>query len=215
MAKSPANRANYAAFIADVAGSRKLTDRAGLQRRLRQLLDQLSAEHQGALTGRLVLLRGDEIQGLLSRPSAVVGLLSTLATEIFPHRLHCGVGYGPVTTDLLPDPAQMDGPCFYSARAALDRAERTDSWMVAEGFGSPQDQTLTTIFALMHAIRGSWTGRQNEIAHLARTAQQKEVASKLGVSPSVVSESLKASSFRAIRDGEETAAQILATFDRE
>ena len=57
-----------------------------------------------------------------------------------------------------------------------------------------------------------WTSRQAELARAAREASQKDVAADFGISPSVVSESLKAASFAAVRRGEEAARAMLREF---
>lgn len=205
----------YSAFIADLVRSRDIPDRAALQQRLGALLERLNTEHEADLVGRLVLVRGDEVQGLFRTSKNIVALVDALATGLYPERVQCGLGYGPVATGLVDDPAQMDGPCFHLARQALDRAKKQNSWLVACGFGSEVDVTVSTLFRLMAAIRHGWTQRQNELTSLARTMRQKEMAARLDVSPSVISESLKASSFKAVRAGEALAVQIFDGFESE
>jgi hypothetical protein len=196
----------YVALIGDVVASRRIAQRAKFQQDLRNLVGQLNQRFASALIGPLTLLKGDELQALFSQPLSGVRVVIELADLLFPERIRWGFGYGPLATEKLPETAQMDGPCFHHARSALEAAQKTDCWLVARGFGetaaSLADLMITDHFALMGAVRNRWTERQAEFVRAARSSLQKNVAKKLGVSPSVVSESLKLASFAILEENE-------------
>ncbi len=202
----------YCALIGDVVGSRGLPDRSGLQERLRTFLAQLDRRLGPDLAARFELARGDEIQALLLRPAGAVEALSFLAEELHPVRLTWGLGLGALTTGLAERPGQIDGPAFHRARRAWQEARSSDRWLAARGFGEVEDSVLTGLFTLLGALRARWTERQNQFVREARGDLQKNVAQRLGVSPSVVSESLKAAAFQAVLQGEETARRLLEQF---
>lgn len=204
----------YVALIGDVVDSRGLEHRSEFQSQLRDALERLERQLNGALVGRLVLLRGDEIQALFSRPEAAVEVVVQLAEDLFPVRMSYGLGYGSLSTELLSDVAQMDGPCFHHARSALEMAKRSGDWLVARGFNEPANRVVSALFRLMHVVRSRWTERQAQFVQAARSSQQKDVAARFGVSPSVVSESLKAASFTAVREGERATREALRQFGK-
>jgi hypothetical protein len=218
----------YLALIGDLVASRLNADRAGVQAALGALLADLNRElGPEVLAAPFVLTAGDELQALFRIPAPAVGavqeLTDALAITPLEQPIVFGLGLGSLSTGALPPPpaqaesaALLDGPCFHQARAALERAQKGRGWAACGGFGDDYDRVLDGLFELMGAIRGGWTAKQRLYAmERRRLDQQKEVAEQHRVSPSVVSESLKAASFDAILRGEEAARVLLVRAVRE
>ncbi|MFT7462374.1 MAG: hypothetical protein ACI9EF_000714 [Pseudohongiellaceae bacterium] len=88
------------------------------------------------------------------------------------------------------------------------------AWVVFQGFDTVDDRTLTSLFELMGAIRVEWTSKQSlYTVELRSLGKRIQVARKMRVSPSVVTESLQLSRFDAILNGEEAARLVLGRFD--
>lgn len=206
----------HVALIGDVVGSRQLEDRAGVQRELRMHLSRLSEElADRGLEAPLEVVSGDEVQGLWARPGSVVDAVVGLAEALHPVRLVWGLGAGAVDTDLSGRVSAMDGPCFHRAREALEDAAREGVWLRTGGWPAGDAGPLEALFRLMGAIRAGWTETQARYARAVRGRLQKEVAEEFGVSPSVVSESLKAARFRDLAEGEAAARALLDRFASE
>ncbi len=214
----------YAALTGDlVASKRRAPDfRATIQKEALQVLTELNEKLGDHLARPLVLTAGDEIQGLFHTPSSVVEAVQVIKDRLFGsaaagQEIVFGIGRGPLSTGLLPEARsveQLDGPCFHQARAMLQRAKKQKVWAVFGGFGETEDEVLNSLFELMGAIRAGWTTTQSlYIQDLRELGKRILVASRRGVSPSVVTESLQLSRFRAIENGEETARSILRQFD--
>jgi hypothetical protein len=137
-----------------------------------------------------------------------------------------GIGLGVLSTGKIPappgqaeSPALLDGPAFYMARAALERVQHEGGWVRFEGFPEPMDDVLDALFGLMGAIRERWTANQGGVSYrmrdfgACRTPSQRALAKQLGVSPSVVSETLKASRHLQLIEGEAAAHKLLATLE--
>ncbi len=215
------------ALIGDLVGSREEPPavRQELQRTVAALVrEEVERLGPARLAGPLVQTAGDEIQALFRGPDGVVELVSR-ATERLLGRaadrpIAFGIGLGALTTPPLPEPpgqienvALADGPAFHRARAALERARKRREWAVFEGFGATGDLVLDALFQSMWALRGRWTAVQGLYAReMRRLGVQKEVAREHGISPSVVSESLKAASFDVVLASEEAARRALAHF---
>lgn len=209
---------SFLALIGDLAGSRRLPDRADTQRRLEEALAALNERQAGGSpAARFVITAGDEFQGLLRRPEAVLDALLFLEEREPAVRIRYGIGWGSLATPLRPDALGMDGPCFYLAREALMTGKRDDRWVTARGFGAAEDAVLDALFSLLGALRAGWTRTQARTVALARAAERegrtrRSVADGLGVSPSVVSEALKAARWEAAREGEAALRRALALF---
>ena len=202
----------YVALIGDVVDSRNSSDRKGLQERLLREIHRLNRSDDGAFLSPLALTAGDEVQVVLTRPENVVDVVVALSDAIAPEKIIFGVGFGALSTQLDSDVARMDGPCLHRAREALGEV-KTDRWLVARGFGAVLDQVLSAVFNLIYSVRSRWKPKQLSYARAARSdREQKEIAAEFGVNPSVVSESLKASSFSVVQEGERAARHLLEEF---
>lgn len=226
----------YAAVTGDLVASRKVSapERAEVQRETLKVLEELNRDLGQALARPAVLTAGDEIQALFRVPSEVVTFVRIIKDRLCgsaaPNQdIVFGVGFGVLSTGLLSQATsveQLDGTCFHRARETLTQAKMRKAWVVfqgfgtvdgfdtVDGFGTVDDRTLTSLFELMGAIRAGWTSKQSlYTVELRSLGKRIEVARKLGVSPSVVTESLQLSRFDAILHGEEAARLVLRRFD--
>lgn len=216
----------YLALIGDLVGSREETSDA--RQKLQQEVARLLGEENRRLgperlAAPIVQTAGDEVQALFRGPDGLADFAFRATGRLYGRAerpIAFGVGLGAISTPAMPpSPAQaenvalVDGPAFHRARAALERARKRREWAVFEGFGDPGDLLLDYLFQSMWAIRARWTATQNLSAtDMRELGLQKEVARRQGVSPSVVSESLKAASFEVVLAGEEAARRALAHF---
>lgn len=230
-------RPSYVALIGDLVDSRSLApkQREELQSDLHVWLEDLNrAQGPEGLAAPLTLTAGDEIQGLFRKPSGLVTVIQVLTDRMFqldgqPTALF-GLGRGPISTGRIPalsqakSPALLDGPAFHNARAALEHAQDVGGWVRFVGFDPPDfvvDHVLDALFALMGTIRERWTANQGRLSYLMRGTvdpsppSQSDLARRLKVSPSVVSETLKASRHLQLVEGEEAARALLATLERD
>jgi hypothetical protein len=209
----------HLAVIGDLSGSRGVPDRAALQRDLKHAL-KLIGERKSFAAARAAgpeITAGDEFQVLLyaderRAPGTVaMSFLAELSEEL-PVKCAFGIGFGTLSTALKAPIRELDGTCFHRAREALERAKREDRWAVVAGVPAPDAEIANAILRLTGSIRESWTDRQKEIIRVRRkTPLQKDVARKLRVSPSVISEALSAARHDAVLEAEAT---VVAMFDR-
>lgn len=187
----------FGALIADIVRSRSLEDRGRAQERFLEVLQDLNRRHGPLLASRFTITLGDECQALVYEPHRAVQLADELMRRLAPLRVRFSLGVGPLDTALDPDPRRTDGPCLHRARAAMERLKRSRRLWSVSGLGETWDPLLSDIGALSHAVRGRWTPRQLEIMEaLDGVAYGKDAAARLGISPSVVSESMSS----ALRD---------------
>jgi SatD family (SatD) len=199
----------YLALIGDVVGSRELSDRAEVQRRLQATIGELNVELVGALAAPLKLVAGDEVEGLLIGGEAVVDVVVALADALHPAALAWGLGLGPLTTDLSEDVSVVDGPCLHLARGALESWEAKERWLSPAGIDAPAGVAIGALFTLMWAIRAHWTDTQLRYVRGARLGTQQDVAERFGVSKQAVSKVLASARFHAVEQGEAAARALL------
>ncbi|NIM94184.1 MAG: hypothetical protein GTO18_10800 [Anaerolineales bacterium] len=188
---------NYIALIGDVVRSREVTDRGGLQERLRGGIIEVNEQFKSKIAASFVLTIGDEFQGLLWRAEGLDRLLAHIRSFTHPVELRFGLGIGGLETELRQIALGMDGPCFHRARDAIERAEAMHTYVEVD-VGA--DDNAFAIYALLYsASRRDWTERQRQVLDLAMAGLSgKAIASQLGVTPSAVSQHLQATEADAI-----------------
>ncbi len=199
------------AVIADIVGSRTLTDRAGAQRAIVASAQQVHADHPVAATP-LTATVGDEFQAVY--PDLAAALTSLLLLQLhLPDgiQLRFGLGVGAVEPV---DDAITDGPGWWAARAAIEQAHRLQDRAVPRArtriaAEAGQDAVMTDRIAYANAyllardeLVSAMTGRTRRLTYgrcLGRT--QRELADAEGISQPAVSQALSAAGSAALVAG--------------
>lgn len=204
------------ALIGDLSGSRDLDRerRREVQERLTGLLEELNADVEDALLARFTVTLGDEFQGLLRRPEAIVEVLWRLRRELPSLRLWTGVGRGELDTPLKEQAIGMDGPAFHHARRAVERArEERVHGGVFVGFDA-DDEVLTGLARLLDHHRHALTAPQLEAADQVRAGRkQSEIADEFGVTRQAISKRLKSAAWDVYRTGEDALRAMLRRYE--
>lgn len=204
-----------ATLIGDIVGSRLHDFPAGLHHRLHTALDRTNELFEPAQ--RLEITVGDEFQGCFAkvadavRASLLIRLLLVTDEEGADSRY--GLGWGRVTVfDANRSPVSQDGPGWWAARAAIERAAglkkspRT-SFVRTCFSSSPDDEvgaarcdaSIEAFLLCRDAAVGHMTKRQRELLLGAMLGHsQDELAHLEGITQSAVSQTLARSGATAI-----------------
>jgi hypothetical protein len=202
----------YIAVIGDIRKSRRALERAALQRVLENALVGVNGRFKSELAAGFVVTLGDEFQGVLLRPSALMDVLVALDEALDGAAVRYGVGWGTLSTEVKEHALGMDGPCFHLAREALAAGKRDDRWVTVAGFGD--DDVLNGTLWLVGAARWQRTDIQRQTVAMARESHtQKAVAEARGVSLTTVSKALKSALHEPVLAAEGAASEILSRYD--
>ncbi len=201
--------------IADIVGSRRLSDRAGAQIALEETIARVEGEQpfaERALTPTV----GDELQGVYPDLTAALKALLLLQLAL-PHGLECRFGIGLGDIEPLPSTEEelTDGPGWWAARAAIERvhalqqraAPSARTWVdVAEGADN-DDVRSRVAFANAYLLTrdqlvGAMSERTRRLVYgrcLGRT--QRALAEAEGITQSAVSQALAGAGAGAILEG--------------
>lgn len=189
-------------LIGDLVGSRGLADRGGVQQRLVDVLDEVSALLTPAQ--RLEPTVGDEFQGAFHEVGAATQAALLVRLAMLPEvDVRCGLGHGEVTVhDGGRTPLLQDGPGWWAARAALEELARPRRTSARTWFAGPDD-AMVNAFLL---TRDVLVDRLNErglrlLAASLRGVTQSEIAAAEGISKSAVSQQF-ARGVGAVRDAQ-------------
>ena len=152
---------------------------------------------------------GDEVQGLLDAPEAVVEALRTVLRD---GNWSIGLGIGPVETPLPGSVREARGPALLVARDAVDRAKGAGEVRLA--VGSASDPVGAGDVEAVARLVGTLIGRRTDtqwatIDAVDAAPTQRAAAEALGVSPQNVSQTLTASAIAAERAGYPVLVRLL------
>jgi hypothetical protein len=164
------------------------------------------------LPARLAFERtvGDEFQGVLDDPAAVVAALETLLRS---GEWNIGIGIGAVETPL-PDQARAGrGPAYLAAREAVTRAKSSPWHVRAVGEGEGDHvRALESAIWLWAALLARRTPRGWEVSDLVDEGlTYDEAAVKIGISQSAVSQRAAAAGIAEGRRARELVEYLTRT----
>lgn len=148
---------------------------------------------------------GDEIQGVLDSPLALPLAVELLLRE---DAWHIGIGVGAVETPLASSARSGRGQAYLNAREAVTAA-KSSPWHLRVVGDSPWARRLETTLWLWAAVLARRTSRGWEVADLAAEGlSYDEVARRLGISPSAVSQRAAAAGIVESRRARELATDL-------
>ncbi|MBL0888657.1 SatD family protein [Myceligenerans indicum] len=194
-------------LIGDLIGSREAPDRAALQRRVGQILDQVNEA-----IDTMQLLEptvGDEIQGGFATIGDATLATLVIRLELAPDAdMRFGLGYGDVTVhDGDRRPLLQDGPGWWAAREAIEtlKGKRGTLYVGPQDGDDTPDPAFVNAFLLARdALVATLNARQHRMLLLALKGQsQRAIAEAEGITESAVSQAF-ARGVRAAHDAQIT-----------
>lgn len=196
-----------ATVIGDVVRSRRSLDRVALHDRLAAVLDDLNAASSPATPFRITV--GDEYQGGFATVAEAVRATLRIRLALAPGtEVRHGIGWGEV--DLLQDePRVEDGPGWWAAREAIQEVHRAEQrpgsrlrrtvFRRADDGEEPEPATLEAMLVLRDQMVGALSERSLLVLRgLLDGVSQRALAAGLGVSPSAVSQRVRADGLTAL-----------------
>jgi len=202
-----------AALTVDIVGSRELADRVAAQKQLEATLDRVAAALPVA-THALRPTVGDELQGVY--PHLRAAMATTLLLQLaLPEGIDCrfGIGLGQIESIPSRDGALSEGPAWWAARAAIEKAEdlarrefrQARTWVeTAADEGDAVELARIANAGLLARDRlvGKWSGRVRRLVYgRIMGTLQAELADAEGISQSAVSQTLSAAGAAAVIAG--------------
>lgn len=198
-------------LLADVRGSRERENPVAGLDELRNRAESANQRYAADLLVPFSVSGGDEIQALLTSPTAMLEIVEHLDLVTGVPIFRFGCGFGTLQTAIAARSWEMDGTCFHLAREAIERGKAGRRWMTFAGFGPPFDGVLDAMARSLQVMREDWTERQRA-ALVARRGHgsQKETAAGMGIDPTTLSKMLRAAHAREYREVQ-AAARLLMT----
>ena len=206
-----------ATLIGDLISSRGMADRAGVHTRIAAAVAGINEAFDPVTPLRITL--GDEYQGAFERVGDAVRATLRLRLALAPELdVRHGVGWGEVAV-LADEPRVEDGPGWWAARDAIEavaEAEsrpgsrfRRTSYRRAEHTAGPEPAMVEAVLVLRDQMVGGLSERGLSVLRgLLSGATQREIATTLGISPSAVSQRIRADGLAALVAADEWMEQV-------
>lgn len=208
---------SVATLIGDLVGSRTARDRSALHTRLTEVLDQFNAEH--APRTSLRIQAGDEYQGTFDSLGSALQASLWLRLALLPsYDVRHGIGWGPVRV-LGEEPRVEDGPGWWAARDAIagiadpkgrpGGRERRTSYLRVEGVEGPDPAAVEAYLMVRDtAVSGLSPRSLSVLRGLMAGLSQREIAERLGISPSAVSQRVRGDSLLVLAAADDLTGEV-------
>lgn len=205
------------AVIGDLLGSRGSGDRAALHRALARAVDEVNARLDPATPLRITV--GDEYQGVFDTVGEAVHATLLVRLMLLPdHDVRHGLGRGE-TTVLAEDPRVEDGPAWWAARDAIEAVEAAEAraatrrlrtaYVVAPGVEGPEAGAVNAALVLRDEVVSGLSARAVSVLRgLLSGEAQRDIADRLGISPSAVSQRIRADGLAAVVAADELIREV-------
>lgn len=196
-----------ATLIGDLVGSRDVGDRGGLHARLAGALAEINETFEPITPLRITV--GDEYQGAFATVGAALKTSLRLRLALLPDfDVRQGLGWGPVQV-LDPAPRVEDGPGWWAARDAISTVEaaearsagrhRRTAYAPAPNAGGPDPAAIEALLLLLDSTLARQSARSLSVLRgLMAGRSQREIAERLGVSPSAISQRVRSDGLAAL-----------------
>ncbi|WP_313343111.1 SatD family protein [Sedimentibacter sp.] len=213
---------SYIAVIGDIRQSKRIENRSEVQKKLKQVLEEINLKYDKEIASNFIITLGDEFQGLLCSGTNTMSIITEIEIKMYPVKIRFGVGAGAITTDVNKEMSiGADGPGYYKARDAIEflkeneRKKQTNAADVrfeTEGDNQAITIMINTILALLTVIKDSWSDRQREIIWdmLQHQDSQVDVAKRFKIKQPAVQKNLSKGKYYVYRDAMDTIGKALA-----
>lgn len=210
----------YIAVIGDIVDSKKIENRKEVQRKLKEILEEINIEFASSIYSRFMITLGDEFQGLLASGKDLIKIVKRLEFKMYPTNIRFGVGIGDIVTDIDRDvPLGADGPAYYSARRMINEIKQNEkkrmkgqtNIMITIDNIEYLEELINSNLELCTVIKKNWTKRQREIIidYWQHEDGQSNAAKRLGVTQSTIQRGLSLGNYYTYKHAMDVLSNIL------
>jgi Mor family transcriptional regulator len=186
------NESKFIVVIGDVISSRKVEQRNELQKKLRDILDDLNTaacEHH--LVSPYTITLGDEFQAVYDNANCLFLDSIRILERTFPQKIRFSFGIGEISTDINREQSLgMDGSAFYYAREGITHLKdlRGKFMFHIHGLGDPELEDLFNNFLLIFSnqLEGWNRNRYVILRSMMEGKAVKKIAKKLELTETAV-----------------------------
>lgn len=208
----------YAAIKGDLISSRKLPDRALVQKKLMGAMKAANTVLSTWVVSKFIVTHGDEFQALLNLDGArrFLDIYELVSEHLNQVSFRLALGVGEIETPLQPTAIGMDGPAWHRAKQALDQAMDTETRLRVQLPSAFLTRQTNLLLHAVEELEGEWRESHHAVISLTReNLSQEQIAARLGISQGAVSQRLKHARWRTYQERKDGLAELLAAAGQE
>jgi hypothetical protein len=190
----------YLVVIGDVVASRAADSRGELQRSLTAAIERVNAAARRRLASPYTITLGDEFQAVYKSSRALLSDFWLLLEALHPVKIRLAIGIGEIVTPINERQALgMDGPSFYSARAAMDDLKKERESIIRVEAGAGALELSNAALRLVCRVIARW--KRDTLSTLVRLAgghAVEEIARQMKVTQRAIFKRLRTNSLREV-----------------
>ena len=207
---------NVVVVIGDIVRSKRMRDRAAVQRKLKEVLKEINRVHKGLIEADFMLTGGDSFEGVVKGISAGYSIFKEIERRLGPIEVRGSIGAGEIETDWSESVVEMDGPAFHRARRGLSQGKSIKSDLQIITGDERFDDMINNVLALLRAVESKWTEHQREVIEYIASHEglsQAEIARRFKVTQPAIAKVLSATRWRAVKRSRKFLEERLREWD--
>ncbi len=187
------------AIIGDIVESRKVKNRAVLQKDLQKIFRQINKSSKTLVSPYTITL-GDEFQALYNSANEIFRDILKVIGNLYPVKIKFSIGIGEITTSINKQQAiGMDGPAFHNARAGLNELKKLHYYFNIKSVDEIR-LIRNSLFLVSH-LMGNWKASRYEITNLYLDGYNvKKIAKKTKLTDKAIYKNLDAGEIDLIKN---------------
>ncbi len=197
----------YVAIIGDMRKSKELLNRAEVQEKLQQTLEEVNNHYSDHISSEFIITLGDEFQGVLTHIDVLFDIIEYIELGMNEYSaIRFGIGVGKIVTSMNKKAAiGADGPAYHRARdmlAMIKNEERSNKGMILHMMIFLDTKQvvfdmLTAYLGMISWMKESWTDRQKVAVYTMSLegGRQIQVAKKIGIHQTSLQRRLSAAGY--------------------
>ena len=188
-------------LIGDIVASKKISNRAAVQRKLNRLFDGINADNK-FLDSPYTITLGDEFQAVYKNADEIFGDIWKILFALYPERARFSIGLGNISTKINRRQAiGMDGPAFYNAREGLNELKNNLYLLNIKGEEICSGELIKhALFFVSHSIVKWKLTRMKIFNYLMEDLTIKQISKKIKITDKAVYKNIDRSGMYIITD---------------
>lgn len=206
--------------IADIVASRKIDERAALQKKLKAVIRQVNRKNSNLVSPYTITL-GDEFQAVLNNADQLFYDFTTIMEALHPEKIRFSIAVGEINTPINRKQAiGMDGPAFYAARHGIETLKSNEFLFTCNGLNEWQQSLVNQSLYLASYHLLKWKlSRLSIFNYLQQGLNVLEMSKKMDLSDKSIYKSIDHGALKVVnglfRDIEQTISQSLKQSKRK
>jgi len=206
----------YVVVIGDVIKSGRTKDRVKYWNKLQEVVKKINEKYKKIFYAPMMIIKGDEVTAVLNDLENLYLILRTFQEDFYPYQIRFVSVYGEIDVAIETKNASlMDGPAFWKADTYLESIKKERKYFYFDFGDELLDRMIASMANLLAHLKNRWSEKEKAVIALyEKHGRQVEVAEKYGATQQGISDALKRSYWREIRESEKIILKVLQSYPR-